>query len=536
MNIFADKRTAGHSAFDTILLCYYCIMLPSGSHLFGSMPVNTWEGTSSEEVSYRYTVNIDFQGLEEASLNVHIPQNVNTPLFNQTRNSYSLQYSIDPVSEITETGPCGDTYIHVEWVTPLDSVRVTLEAHVNVWTAYGPFFSSAPYPIPEQRIPDSVLAHLQPTFSCQSDAPEIKTLADSLVSGCTSEADAAIRIINWVRYNMKWICTCSMPFIYGDAVNTLRYGGGNCVNFGNLSVALLRAAGIPARETIGPMIHEWTASCGHRWCEVFYPDRGWIPYETAYWMPNEGPLTWTFLPSRRIQTYSGSGIGLTSGAASEEHTTSTVIQSAPVPVKTASIMTDTSDFISPLITVCKPPDEEDNTVLLSAESSSEAWLVSLSQDSVYFNPNGPWEDTRDIVATIAVPPGVTPDDTATITIHAVSKKTGNDEQVTFAMNFVPSGSHAGSTGSSPAGFVLYQNHPNPANPSTLITYRLEQQDHVTLKIYNTRGQEIETLIHEFQPAGGYKIPWRPQGLPSGIYLYRLQAGAECSTKKLILQK
>ena len=89
---------------------------------------------------------------------------------------------------------------------------------------------------------------------------------------------------------------------------------------------------------------------------------------------------------------------------------------------------------------------------------------------------------------------------------------------------------------SPDEFSLSQNYPNPFNPSTTIKYNLNQSGKVTLKIYNLSGQELETLINEFQVAGEKEVTWQPKGLPGGIYYYRLQAGDFSETKKLILQK
>jgi hypothetical protein len=85
-------------------------------------------------------------------------------------------------------------------------------------------------------------------------------------------------------------------------------------------------------------------------------------------------------------------------------------------------------------------------------------------------------------------------------------------------------------------YSLYQNYPNPFNSATTIKYNLRKPAKVILKIYNLSGQEIETLINDFQTTGDHEIIWQPQGLPSGIYLYKLQAGTFSATNKLILQK
>ena len=89
---------------------------------------------------------------------------------------------------------------------------------------------------------------------------------------------------------------------------------------------------------------------------------------------------------------------------------------------------------------------------------------------------------------------------------------------------------------SPENYVLYQNFPNPFNPSTVIKFNLPKFSRVILKIYNLTGREIETLINDYQPEGMYEIKWQPAGLPSGIYFYTIQAGKFKETKKLLLQK
>jgi hypothetical protein len=84
--------------------------------------------------------------------------------------------------------------------------------------------------------------------------------------------------------------------------------------------------------------------------------------------------------------------------------------------------------------------------------------------------------------------------------------------------------------------ILYPNYPNPFNLTTTIKYHLLQPGHVTLKIYNITGQEVATLVNSFQISGDHETIWHPQGLPGGIYFYRLQVGEFSETRKLILQK
>jgi hypothetical protein len=85
-------------------------------------------------------------------------------------------------------------------------------------------------------------------------------------------------------------------------------------------------------------------------------------------------------------------------------------------------------------------------------------------------------------------------------------------------------------------FILRQNYPNPFNPSTLIRYALTQSDEVSLKVINTIGQEIATLVAGRQNAGEHQIQWQAQGIPNGVYFYQMRAGNHVETRKMILMR
>ena len=91
-------------------------------------------------------------------------------------------------------------------------------------------------------------------------------------------------------------------------------------------------------------------------------------------------------------------------------------------------------------------------------------------------------------------------------------------------------------GLQPTQFYLAQNHPNPFNPSTIIQFGLPKAARVTLKVVNLLGQEVKTLVDDFMPAGTHQVTFHADGLPSGVYLYRIQSGSFIATKKLVLIK
>ena len=103
----------------------------------------------------------------------------------------------------------------------------------------------------------------------------------------------------------------------------------------------------------------------------------------------------------------------------------------------------------------------------------------------------------------------------------------------FPYPYSPPTHAVNSEASLPKGVFLDQNYPNPFNPSTIIRYELPKSSNVTLKIFNTLGQEVVTLVSERKDAGYYQTTWNAN-VPSGIYFYRLQAGAFVETKKMTL--
>jgi len=88
----------------------------------------------------------------------------------------------------------------------------------------------------------------------------------------------------------------------------------------------------------------------------------------------------------------------------------------------------------------------------------------------------------------------------------------------------------------PAEYKLYNNYPNPFNPSTNIKYQITNNKFTTLKIFDVLGREVKTLVNEFQKAGVYEVSFDATDLTSGIYFYRLQSGDFNEVKKMILIK
>ncbi|MCH8569670.1 MAG: starch-binding protein [Balneolales bacterium] len=88
----------------------------------------------------------------------------------------------------------------------------------------------------------------------------------------------------------------------------------------------------------------------------------------------------------------------------------------------------------------------------------------------------------------------------------------------------------------PKVLALSQNYPNPFNPTTQIKYDLPENGEVRLDVFNIQGQRVATLVNATQTAGTHTVTFDASSLASGVYLYRLQSGANILTKKMTLVK
>lgn len=88
----------------------------------------------------------------------------------------------------------------------------------------------------------------------------------------------------------------------------------------------------------------------------------------------------------------------------------------------------------------------------------------------------------------------------------------------------------------PVRFLLEQNYPNPFNPATVISYQLPASSLVSLDVFDMTGRKVATLVNGQVPAGEHQVTFNAASLSSGMYMYRLQAGTQIMTKKMMLVK
>ena len=88
----------------------------------------------------------------------------------------------------------------------------------------------------------------------------------------------------------------------------------------------------------------------------------------------------------------------------------------------------------------------------------------------------------------------------------------------------------------PDKFALNQNFPNPFNPTTTLSFVINQPSLVTLKVYDILGREVALLVDEVQTQGTHVLRFDASRLSSGVYVYRLVTGGEAIAKKMTLVK
>jgi hypothetical protein len=86
----------------------------------------------------------------------------------------------------------------------------------------------------------------------------------------------------------------------------------------------------------------------------------------------------------------------------------------------------------------------------------------------------------------------------------------------------------------PSEFVVSQNYPNPFNPSTTIQFSLDRAQHVSLKVHDILGREVETLLDAPVASGTYRVVWNAGGQASGVYFYTIQTENFHETRRMVL--
>jgi hypothetical protein len=172
--------------------------------------------------------------------------------------------------------------------------------------------------------------------------------------------------------------------------------------------------------------------------------------------------------------------------------------------------------------------------------NSIGWINNVPQDQRQISSTGPFKlvknDTVSIVVAYVVGQG-----TSGLNSVTVAKNNDAAAQKLFDSNFSPA-TGINDNSISKIDYNLYQNFPNPFNPSTIIKYSLSNNSNVKLIVYNSLGQTVKVLVNSPQSAGSHEINFNASNLASGVYFYTLYTGSASgdqsfhSTRKMLLIK
>ncbi len=157
---------------------------------------------------------------------------------------------------------------------------------VQVTSKMHPLTSKIPFPVPVNAVPQLLSRYLMPDKDRQSNDPSLTRLVAEITASSRTAAEASNSILSWLADNLTFDTSITVP---SDALSALKHRKAYCVGYSNLAVAMLRAAGIPARVAHGylPPGYEWGFSKDywgvkvndggfHAYLELYYPDTGWV--------------------------------------------------------------------------------------------------------------------------------------------------------------------------------------------------------------------------------------------------------------------
>jgi transglutaminase-like putative cysteine protease len=242
------------------------------------------QGTMASTVHYTTTRDIIVpKGTQKVVIQIPTVLNASLFAYSQRVLSFSISYSRKP-DEATAT----DGGITATWLNPPPRLSYTIAANLTIDVQVAGLNSESQLPIRLNSSDQSTSEYLAPSKYVQSNDSAIKKTAETLISNAHYESAAVTSIMLWVRDNLKYDSSATNH----DAVWTFYNKRGTCENYAQLSLALLRSVGIPARYVSGYLVggditvgnylstygYSWNAG-PHAWIEVYYPDIGWVPYE-----------------------------------------------------------------------------------------------------------------------------------------------------------------------------------------------------------------------------------------------------------------
>lgn len=167
--------------------------------------------------------------------------------------------------------------------------------------------------------------------------------------------------------------------------------------------------------------------------------------------------------------------------------------------------------------------------ILLYDNQQQIYSFAISDRNGNFKIEGVTPGTYTIAADKM---GYTSNQSSNVTVDYLNNSSSS---VTFTL-FPEGVTSVGNNSGQAKEFKLYQNYPNPFNPSTSIKFSVPERTNVKLSVYNILGSEVANLVNETKNAGEYEVEFDGSKLPSGVYLYKIEAGSYKAMKKIILMK
>ncbi|MDP3112963.1 MAG: transglutaminase-like domain-containing protein [Thermodesulfovibrionales bacterium] len=245
------------------------------------------DGTLESRIKTTQRINFDVQqDVRSLTFRFAVPTTFSNKITSQDLSGLDIRFSPEPASVVDDMDKFGNRFKKVKWENLKQNISVTISYNTVIRAELLAMESASSFPLGDIQKDDAVF--LKPTSMVQSDSEEIASLSKKLTENAKTENDAVNAVLNWVSDNIKY--TYNPPQY--DALYTLKTGKGNCQNFAHLSMALLRAAGIPARIVGGISLkRQWKVPVengylvqdmgqgGHAWMEILFPDLGWLSYD-----------------------------------------------------------------------------------------------------------------------------------------------------------------------------------------------------------------------------------------------------------------
>lgn len=240
------------------------------------------------EMTHKFSILVE-EVLTSLTLSVTLPENYSLPNNSQNITDLNFSYTETPFEVDDYNDSYENHYKKITWINPPEGIiDVTMTYSVSSSSDWNKFVTSDPFPFNSSGLPASVTDFLQPSPMVQSNYSVFRDKAAQLTAGLTTQWEAMTVLIGWVIDNIDYY---HYPYSY-DAYYTYYYGLGNCSNFAHVALALVRAAGIPARLVHGYSLDEpytlptegdpieirWGMGT-HAWIEVYYPSLGWVSYD-----------------------------------------------------------------------------------------------------------------------------------------------------------------------------------------------------------------------------------------------------------------